>query len=117
MWVNIKVFFSFKKYLGTSLGPVVKNPPSNAGDTGSIPGRGTKIPHATGQLSPCAATTELVHLNKRARLLKTKGPMCSGAHVPWSLSATTREKPMRHKRARAAMKDLVCLNEDPACPN
>ena len=33
-------------------GPVVKNPPSNAGDAGSIPGRGTKIPHATGQLSP-----------------------------------------------------------------
>ena len=33
-------------------GPVVKNPPSNAGDTGSIPGRGIKIPHAEGQLSP-----------------------------------------------------------------
>ena len=33
-------------------GPVVKNPPSNAGDVGSIPGQGTKIPHATGQLSP-----------------------------------------------------------------
>ena len=27
-------------------GPVVKSPPSNAGDMGSIPGRGTKIPHA-----------------------------------------------------------------------
>ena len=25
-------------------GPVVKNPPSNAGNTSSIPGRGTKIP-------------------------------------------------------------------------
>ena len=25
-------------------GPVVKNPPSNAGDVGSIPGWGTKIP-------------------------------------------------------------------------
>ena len=24
-------------------GPVVKNPPSNAGDNGSIPGQGTKI--------------------------------------------------------------------------
>ena len=32
-------------------GPVVKNMPSNAGDTGSIPGQGTKIPHAVGQLS------------------------------------------------------------------
>ena len=28
-------------------GPVVKNPPSNAGDKCSIPGHGTKIPHAT----------------------------------------------------------------------
>ena len=36
-------------------GPVVKNLPSNAGDTGLILGRGTKIPHATGQLSPCTA--------------------------------------------------------------
>ena len=26
-------------------GPVVKNPPSNAGGTGSIPDQGTKIPH------------------------------------------------------------------------
>ena len=38
--------------------PVVKNPPSNAGDTDSISGRGTEIPHATGQLSSCATTTE-----------------------------------------------------------
>ena len=27
---------------------VVKNPPSNAGDSGSIPGWGNKIPHAAG---------------------------------------------------------------------
>ena len=27
-------------------GPVVKNPPSNTGDVGSIPGQGTKIPRA-----------------------------------------------------------------------
>ena len=39
--------------------PVVKNQPSNAGDMGSIPGWGIKIPHAMAQLSPCATTTEL----------------------------------------------------------
>ena len=39
-------------------GPVVKNLLSNAGDTGSIPGQGTKIPHATGKLSLSAANTE-----------------------------------------------------------
>ena len=29
-------------------GPVVKNSPSNAGDTGSIPEQRSKIPHALG---------------------------------------------------------------------
>ena len=29
-------------------GPVVENPPSNAGDTVSTPDRGTKIPQAEG---------------------------------------------------------------------
>ena len=48
---------SFRDFPG---GPVVKNPPSNAGDTGSIPGQGTKIPHAEGQLSPRASTREPV---------------------------------------------------------
>ena len=33
-------------------GSVVKNLPSNPGEVVSIPGRGTKIPHARGQLSP-----------------------------------------------------------------
>ena len=43
-------------------GPVVKNPPSNAGDKGSIPGWGTKIPHATGQINPTAKSREkLMH--------------------------------------------------------
>ena len=39
-------------------GPVVKNLLSNAGDTDLIPGQGTKIPHAMGQLSPCVTTRE-----------------------------------------------------------
>ena len=39
---------------------MVKNLPSNAGDAGLILGWGAKIPHAMGQLSPRAATTEPV---------------------------------------------------------
>ena len=35
---------------------MVKNPSSNAGDTGSIPGQGTKIPLALAQLSWCFKT-------------------------------------------------------------
>ena len=45
---------------------VVKNPPSNAGDAGSIPGLGTKIPHAirkahVPQLRP-HAVINIIHL-------------------------------------------------------
>ena len=71
---------------------MVKNLPSNAADTGSIPGRGTKIPHATGQLSPRATTTELVHLNERSRMPQTTEPMCPGAHAP----QLERENPCGH---------------------
>ena len=35
---------------------MVNNPPTSAGDAGSIPGWGTEIPHAVGQLSPHATT-------------------------------------------------------------
>ena len=82
-------------------GPVVKNPPSNAGDEGSIPGRGTKIPHAEGKLAPYAATTELAHLNKRARR-KLQSP-CAREPTP----QLERENP------HATMKDPACLSEDP----
>ena len=43
-------------------GTVVKNPPANAGDTGSVPGLG-KIPHAVEQLSLCTTTAEPVCCN------------------------------------------------------
>ena len=70
--------------------------PSNAGDMGSIPGQGTKIPHAVGQLSLCATTTEIMHLNWRARVLQTAEPTCSEGCV------TTREKPT-HCNERSLM--------------
>ena len=56
-------------------GPVVKYPPANAGDMGSIPGQGTKIPHAAEQLSRCAATTEPMRLNQRAHVPQTTEPI------------------------------------------
>ena len=37
---------STRQINGLSGGPVVKNLPSGAGDSGSIPGQGAKIPHA-----------------------------------------------------------------------
>ena len=41
--------------------PVVKSPPCNAGDTGSIPGQGIKNPTAAEQLSLRATARESVH--------------------------------------------------------
>ena len=38
-------------------GLVVKNPPPNAGDVGSISGQGTNIPQAAGQLLSLQAST------------------------------------------------------------
>ena len=40
---------------------MVKNPPSNATDVGSIPGQGPKIPHVVAKRSPCATATEPRH--------------------------------------------------------
>ena len=57
------VFFYKINIVGLPWWSSGKESPSNAGDTGSIPGWGTKIPHAMGQLSPHAATTEFVRLN------------------------------------------------------
>ena len=65
--LNVKRYTKSKGMKGLPGGPVVKIPPSNAGDMGPIPGWGTKISHATGQLSLRTATTE---------------PTCSGACAP-----------------------------------
>ena len=42
---------------------MVKNPPGNAGDAGLIPGQETRIPLATGQLSPRTAAVKPVYHN------------------------------------------------------
>ena len=51
-----------------SRGPAVKNLPCSAGNVSSIPGWGTKISHAAGQLSPHSITTEPVCLNERSHV-------------------------------------------------
>ena len=67
---------------------MVQNPPSIAGDTGSIPGQGTKISHDMGQLSPQAATTE---------------PAYSRAQAP-------------HLQRVCRNEESTCLSADPAQP-
>ena len=44
---------------------MVKNPSWNAGDSGLIPGQGTKISCASEQLSPHTTTRESVRQNER----------------------------------------------------
>ena len=53
-------------------GPVVKNLSCNAGDSGSIPGRGDEVLHATGQLSLHTATTEPVRVTIRHTTTREK---------------------------------------------
>ena len=58
---------------------MVKNPPANAGNMGSIPRPGTKIPCAMGRLSLGTTTTEPVRC--RARVPREeKPPQCTPAH-------------------------------------
>ena len=75
---------------------MVKNPPSNAGDAGSIPGRGTKIPHPAGQLSPAPQLL--------SPCTSSREPVCRKLQSPRALEpvpqlerenphATTTEKP------------------------
>ena len=80
---------------------------------GSIPGQGTKIPHAAGQLSLHTATTELVHLNERARVPQTTEPTHLGAHTPplerENLHATTRENPVHCNEETARRNERPCM--------
>ena len=52
--------------------PLVKDPPSNAGDADSIPDRGNNIPCAAEQLSPPATTGEAHVLQQRPGTAKKK---------------------------------------------
>ena len=55
-------------------GPVVKNPPCNARDMGSIPGQRTKILHAMEQLSPRATTRQSVCHKERSHVTQQRRP-------------------------------------------
>ena len=61
VYIHSAILLSCKKEWNRDFpgGSVVEDPAYNAGDVGSIPGEGTKIPPAVGQLSPRATTTEL----------------------------------------------------------
>ena len=66
-------------------GPVVTNSLSNAGDLGLTPGLGTKISHATGQLSP-RASTEPAH--SKARGLQLEKSLHAATRIPHAVTKT-----------------------------
>ena len=96
-------------------GPLVKNPPSNAGAVGSAPSRGTKIPQAT-QLSqkkkkktlgsPLVVQWLRIYLSMQETWVRFLGGELRSPHASEQLSpsTSTRGKP-------------ACHNEDPACSN
>ena len=53
---------------------MVENLPFNAGGTGLILSQGTRIPHGTRQLSPCATTAEPVPQPERGPDSARKSP-------------------------------------------
>ena len=80
---------------------VDKNPPANAGGTGSIPGRETKIPHAEEQLSPRATllsfhVLEPVLHNKRSH--RKKKSMHRHQEQPLLTTRESRSTPMKTHR-------------------
>ena len=84
-------------------GPVVKNLLSSAGDMVLIPGQETKIPHAIGQLSPCAATAKLVCSGAHAlQLEKTFVPQLEGksVHCNEEPAEPTKQKKKKKKKSR-----------------
>ena len=76
---DVCLYYHLKMAYGDfSGGPVVKNLHCNAKDTGSIPGQGTRIPHAVGQLSSSATATEPTRHNQTEALtMKQRGCVLS----------------------------------------
>ena len=56
--------------------PAVKNPPSNAGNSGLIPGQRTETPRAAGQLSPHATIREPTSQTRKRPMHFSKDSVC-----------------------------------------
>ena len=79
-------FLKYNWLLDFTGGPMVKNPPANAGNTGSLPGL-EKSPRL-GQLSLCTTTTGPV--SSRAHALQREKPPQWEVHAPQQRVAPAR---------------------------
>ena len=88
---------------------MIKNPPANAGDTGSSPGLGRSHMSQMEQLSQCATTTEPVLFAREPQLLS---PCATTTEAHASIArALQQEKPPQWE-ARAPQQRVA-----PACHN
>ena len=62
-------------------GPIVKNPSLKAGDTGWIPGQGTKIPQAAEQLSMRSTSTQLSQHKARSHVPQLRREAAQKKHT------------------------------------
>ena len=87
---------------------MVKNPPSSAGDMGSIPGQRAKIPHAAGQLSPhtVARETRTPQQEKPSHNKKKANMHCSEDPVQPKRS----KKKKNHERPKRRNRQLYRYN-------
>ena len=92
-WITI-----FKSILDCPGGSLVKNPPANAGNMGSIPSPGMKIPRAMGQLSLRTTTTEpasgracVPHVEKSPKW-EARTPQLEKAHLQQRRPAAAKNK-------------------------
>ena len=89
---------------------MVNNLPSNAGDSGSIPGWGTKIPHTTGKLSRRAATT-------RAHVPQLESPHTAREITHAATKACCNQTNESHIKGRlpgsSAGKESACIAGNP----
>ena len=81
---------------GFPCGPVVKNLPSNAGHSDLIPDQGTKIPLATGRLSPCTTIIELA--SSGALMPELEKSMLHNKELPCATMETQHSKKKKKKK-------------------
>ena len=86
---------------------MVRNLPRKAGDAGSIPGRGTKIPRSSEKLSQHAATRESVSHNERSCTMQRKSCMLQLRLNTAKLKQT--KKRQKHEILTVSLVELLML--------
>ena len=87
---------------------MVRNLPCKAGDAGSIPGRGTKIPHSLEKLSPQAATRESVSHNERSYMMQRK-PCMLQLRLNTAKLKKKKKKRQKHEILTVSLEELLML--------